>query len=389
MMEHEVIGLELIVVLILLFFVILWQNDSRVNFIPSSVIAVVLGMVVSLTLNLAPFDFAPELFLYLLLPIILLNSSFKFNVRSLRNTWMSSLVFSFFGTIFSIVLIAWGITVFVPSMDVVNALVMASILAPTDTVATIMLSQSLDDPFIAQVLENEAVMNDAISVVFVRLFLTISRQHQQLNKWVPMRAVGTSVLLMVLSCVFGILSAYTMRQFDSKSVPVHYIVPLTVYAICEYVGISGIVGLFMYGAFVKVPNEVKGSLENISVIVEAYVYLTLGLALHTYDWTTFGLSLMILTLCITSRTMVVFVLGGCLRLCGRKQWTIRTLLFFSMCGIRGAISFSMCMGLRSEWSSFISSTTFVVIISTIVSIGSLQKCLHKILLEKKCIIGSI
>jgi len=388
-MEHEVIGLELVVILILLLLVVLWKNDSRVNCIPSSVVAVVIGMVVSLTLNLAPFVFAPELFLYLLLPVILLNSSFKFNVRSLRKTWMSSLVFSFFGTIFSIVLIAWGITVFVPSMDVVDALVMASILAPTDTVATIMLSQSLDDPFIAEVLENEAVMNDAISVVFVRLFLSMSIRHQELNKWVPVRAVGISVLFMALSCIFGILCAFTMRQVEPTDVPTHYLVPLMVYSICEYVGISGIVGLFMYGAFVKVPKEVKHSLENMSVIVEAYVYLTLGLALRTYDWSTFGISVVILILCVTSRTIVVFALGGCLRLCGRQQWTIRTLLFFSMCGIRGAISFSMCMGLRSEWSSFAKSTTFVVVMATIISMGSLQKCMHKILLEKKGIIGSI
>ena len=362
-MEHEVIGLELVVILILLLLVVLWKNDSRVNCIPSSVVAVVIGMVVSLTLNLAPFVFAPELFLYLLLPVILLNSSFKFNVRSLRKTWMSSLVFSFFGTIFSIVLIAWGITVFVPSMDVVDALVMASILAPTDTVATIMLSQSLDDPFIAEVLENEAVMNDAISVVFVRLFLSMSIRHQELNKWVPVRAVGISVLFMALSCTFGILCAFTMRQVEPTDVPTHYLVPLMVYSICEYVGISGIVGLFMYGAFVKVPKEVKHSLENMSVIVEAYVYLTLGLALRTYDWSTFGISVVIFDIVCNESNDCCLCIGRLFAFVwGRQQWTIRTLLFFSMCGIRGAISFSMCMGLRSEWGSFVKSTTFVVVI---------------------------
>jgi len=385
-MEHEVIGFELVVLLILLLIVIIWENDVRVNWIPSSVIAVMIGMIVSTlwkSKNENPFVFAPELFLYLLLPIILLNSSFKFNIKSLRKTWMSSLAFSFLGTICSIGMIAWGIRVIVPKMNWVDALSMASILAPTDTVATLMLSKSLDDTFIAEVLENEAVMNDAIAVVFVRLFSTMSVQHQLLNRWIPMRAVGISLLFMCLSALFGALSAFCMRETKIKNVSIHFIVALMVYAICEYVGISGIVGLFVYGSLVKPSNKVKNSITNISVIVEAYVYLTLGLALHTYDIEKFGLSFLILISCITSRVLVVFVVGGCLRLFGRKQWSIRTLLFFSMCGIRGAISFAMCIGLRSDWSSFVQSTTFVVIIFTIVTMGTLQKCMQKILLKKK------
>jgi len=378
-----VIGLELVVLSILLLIVICWENDERVNWIPSSVIAVVIGMVVSTlwkSTNDVPFVFAPELFLYLLLPIILLNSSFKFNVKSLRNTWMSSLAFSFPGTISSIGMIAWGIRVIVPEMKWVDALSMASILAPTDTVATIMLSKSLDDTFIAEVLENEAVMNDAIAVVFVRLFSTMSVQHQVLNRWIPVRALGTSILFMCLSAIFGALSAFSMRETKIKNVSIHLVVALMVYATCEYVGISGIVGLFMYGSLLNPSNEVKVSITNMSVIVEAYVYLTLGLALHTYDMSKAGLSFLILIACVTSRVLVMFVMGGCLRLFGRKQWTIRTLLFVSMCGIRGAISFAMCIGLRSDWSSFVQSTTFVVIIFTIITMGTLQKCMQKILL---------
>ena len=377
------IGLELVVLLILLLVVVIWENDVRVNWIPSSVVAVIIGMIVSTlwkSTNDVPFAFASELFLYLLLPIILLNSSFKFNIKSLRKTWMSSLAFSFPGTICSIFLIAWGIRVVVPEMMWVDALSMASILAPTDTVATMMLSKTLDDTFIAEVLENEAVMNDAIAIVFVRLFSTMSVRHQVLNRWIPMRAAGISIFFMALSSIFGALCAFSMRETKIKNVSIHFIVALMVYAICEYVGISGIVGLFVYGSLANPSSEVKDSITNISVIVEAYVYLTLGLALQTYDMSKIGLSFLILVCCITSRVIVVFLLGGCLRLFGRKQWTVSSLLFFSMCGIRGAISFAMCMGLRSDWSSFVQSTTFVVIIFTIITMGSLQKCMQKILL---------
>lgn len=384
-MEHA--AQEMVVLLILLLFVIVWDTVETVRWIPSSVVAVALGMIVAGVTgsNDTPFMFAPDLFLYLMLPTILLNSSFKFRPESLRRTWLSSMVFALVGTLLTIMLIGWGIltwtSMFNMKMTFVDALLIASLLAPTDTVATIMLSKSLDDKFIAEVMENEAVLNDAISVVLVRLFANMSSRHQQLNRWVPLRAVGTSILFMCLSAFVGFLSAKLVRRLRLEKPSIHFIVALIVYGCCEFVGISGIVGLFTYGSLVKPPKIVSETIENVSVIIEAYVYLTLGLAVHTTSSIFLGPSFLILVSCVVSRVLVVFGLGGCLRCCGREQWTVPSLFFFSLCGIRGAISFAMCMGLMSEWRDFIQSTAFVVIVSTIISMGTLQKCMHKLLLE--------
>jgi len=386
-MEHDIAAIDMVVLLILLLCVIVWNTVERVRWIPNSVVAVVLGMIVAFWSgsDSAPFVFAPELFLYLLLPVILLNSSLRFRPESLRRTWLSSMMFAWVGTMASIALIAWGIVTWTSMsgirMQFVDALLVASLLAPTDTVATLMLSKTLDDPFIAEVMENEAVLNDAIAVVLVRLFATMSVNHQQLNRWIPVRAAGISVLFMCLSASFGYGCARLVRRLHIQTASIHFIVALIVYAVCEYVGISGIVGLFTYGSLVRPPEIVKTTVENVSEIVEAYVYLTIGLALHTYDTSLMSVSFLILLTCIVSRVLVVFCLGGCLRGCGRAQWTAPTLLYFSMCGIRGAISFAMCMGLRSEWHEFIQSTAFVVIVSTILSMGTLQQCMQHLLLR--------
>lgn len=386
-MEHEIAAIEMVILLILLLCIILWNTIDRLKWIPNSVVAVALGMIVASWSgsNDTPFVFAPELFLYLMLPIILLNSSFRFRPESLRRTWLSSMMFAWVGTLLTIALIAWGIVVwssmFGLSISFVDCLLISSLLAPTDTVATLMLSKTLDDTFIAEVMENEAVLNDAISVVLVRLFATMSVNHQQLNRWVPVRAVGISIAFMCAACAVGVCSARVVRTLNIHTPSVHFIVALIVYALCEYVGISGIVGLFAYGSMVRPPDIVQSTLHNISEIVEAYVYLTLGLALHSYDTSLLGLSLLILLSCIVSRVLVVFALGGCLHVCGRPRWTLSTLLYFSMCGIRGAISFAMCMGLRSEWRSFIQSTAFVVIVATILTMGTLQKCMQTLLLQ--------
>jgi NhaP-type Na+/H+ or K+/H+ antiporter len=332
-------------------------------------------------------SFASEMFLFLGLPPILFHSSLKFKMDSLRRTWLSSALFSWAGTIGSVFLIAWGIMVWTSGtrieMSPVDALLFASILAPTDTVATISLSTAIrSDPdcgesAILEVLENESVMNDAISVVLVRLFASMNESHQQLDRWVPMEVVGLSVLYSFVAIIWGYFISTLMNRFEVKDMTVHYVVALIVYATCECVDVSGILGLFVYGSLVNVPKNVSESIGSLSLIIESSVYLMLGLALHTYDMTLFGLSLLVLLSCIVARVLMVFFLGVLLRCCGRKWWTIRSLMFFSLCGVRGAISFALCQGIND---TFIKSTTFVVIVTTIVVMGSLQKCMFRLFL---------
>jgi len=157
----------------------------------------------------------------------------------------------------------------------------------------------------------------------------------------------------------------------------HYLAALMVYAICECVDISGILGLFVYGSILNCPKEVEHAVGSLALMIESSVYLFLGLSLYSYNPTFMGTSLLILLSCISARVIVVFVIGYLLRCCGYKYWSFRTLLFFSMCGVRGAISFALSKNLNQKFSV---ETTFVVIITTMVVLGSLQKCMYTLLL---------
>jgi len=379
-MLHSYVGKEIVVILILMSFVILWER--YVTSIPSSAFAVVLGMFVSIFfggMDDSSLRFTSELFLYLLLPPIIFHSSLNFKLETLRTTWLSSLTFAWLGTFLAVCLIAWGICVWCGlyhhDILMVESLILASILAPTDTVSTISMSKNLKmkDRYILDVLENESVMNDAMSVVLFHLFSKIS----SLDSWVPIEVIGFSILYSCIAVGLGLCSAKAMKYVNVDVVPVHYIVALLIYAICEWTGLSGILCLFSYGSYCRVPDEVRHTMKSVSALFESYVYLMLGLELQSYDTSLFGLSFLILTSCIVARVVSVFILGGCLRACGRDKWTPRSLMFFSMCGVRGAISYA----LTSSQSQFMRGTTFVVIISTILSMGIFQKCMYKILLE--------
>ena len=127
-----------------------------------------------------------------MLPPMLLHSSFNFEIESLKLNWVGSLTFASLGTLFCVGWIAYGILVwsyyYELDISLSRALVYASVLAPTDTVATISMTRSLDivNPYIFNVLENESVMNDAISVVLWCLFRQIDESDCRLSKWTPL-----------------------------------------------------------------------------------------------------------------------------------------------------------------------------------------------------------
>jgi len=286
------------------------------------------------------------------------------------------------------VLIAWGILVWTRdtpnAMSLTEALLLASVLAPTDTVATLSLTHNLAENVISQdsrlvldVLENESVMNDAISIVLVHLWATALDTHKQLDRWIPMEVVILSILYSVAAAIVGYISAMVMNKIRIQDMSLHYLVALMVYATCECVDISGILGIFVYGSILNCPKEVENAVGSLALMIESAVYLFLGLSLYSYNPKFIGASFLILLSCISARVIVVFMVGSLLRCCGHKYWSFRTLLFFSMCGVRGAISFALSQNLNQKFSM---ETTFVVIIATMLILGSLQKCMYTLLL---------
>lgn len=386
-MKHDRIGKEFVLLLIMISIVITFPKIKCMRWLPPAVFAVLLGMFVSVMAGQSVI-FETEIFLYLGLPPILFHSALKFKYDSLRRTWLSSVTFSWCITLMSVVLIAWGILVWTRdtpnAMSLTEALLLASVLAPTDTVATLSLTHNLAENVISQdsrlvldVLENESVMNDAISIVLVHVWATALDTHKQLDRWIPMEVVSLSILYSVAAAIVGYISAMVMNKIRIQDMTLHYLVALMVYATCECVDISGILGIFVYGSILNCPKEVENAVGSLALMIESAVYLFLGLSLYSYNPKFIGTSFLILLSCISARVIVVFMVGSLLRCCGHKYWSFRTLLFFSMCGVRGAISFALSQNLNQNFSM---ETTFVVIITTMLILGSLQKCMYTLLL---------
>ena len=105
-------------------------------------------------------------------------------------------------------------------------LLFASILAPTDTVATISMTRSIEtsDKYILEVLENESVLNDALSVVFVRLFHAMVEADRTMDHWVPLEIVGFSLLSLVIAIGLAWVTAWFINRHAVKNTSVHYLI---------------------------------------------------------------------------------------------------------------------------------------------------------------------
>lgn len=368
---------DFVYLLVLITVVVIWGQFRISSYVPSSVFAVIVGMAVSSIWKEIPFHFAPDFFMYILLPPILLQSAFEFNLLSLRQTWLPSLLFAIPGTLLSVLVIAGGIYVWTDEIDKLNILIFAAILAPTDTVATLALRNRINyNGVILDVLENESIMNDAISVALVHILVKIKAGTEAISSgWLFSEIVLLSSLNLLISGLLGVAFSHLMNKIASLDISVHYLTSLLLYGLCESVGISGIVTLFVYGSAVKSPPEFQKTVGAVASIMESYVYLMLGFALPSFHFSM--LSVLILSTCVMSRIVVVFFLGTALRLCGYQQWTLPKLLFFSLCGVRGAISYALCLEVGTPFQK---SSTFVVVMSTIICMGCLQRCMHQILL---------
>ena len=93
--HHSLLGAEVVTMLGLISIVIGWSKIKKLNCVPSSVVAVCLGLITAMTIpGSRDMHFISEIFLYLLLPPILLNSALQFRIESLKRTWLSSFLYA-------------------------------------------------------------------------------------------------------------------------------------------------------------------------------------------------------------------------------------------------------------------------------------------------------
>lgn len=154
--------------------------SKRLSKLPLTILLVFIGMALSgLSVRmpflepLATFELTPALVLFVFIPTLIFESSFKLDVRQVAGNIWPILTLAVPGLLLSTLII--GLTmVWLSGFDLLVALLLGAILSATDPVAVIAIFKQLGVPERLTILvEGESLFNDATSLVFATLLLGI------------------------------------------------------------------------------------------------------------------------------------------------------------------------------------------------------------------------
>ena len=330
---HEHIGAELVLAAYALIALILLATWAERRHIPSSVAAIVGGMVAGVMLRLTGADessslgalremifFDEQLFYYLLLPPIIFEAGFSLKQTHFFDNLGTILLFAVVGTALTmgvvglLVLragqagwfaeeIAAGAAAHDDALDFStprDAYTFGALISATDPVATlsIMGAFTLHNPMLFTLVAGESVLNDAVAIVLVKIVQELPAAafaH-------PLGALGTGLVsfatILLGSLVVGLaLAAGSALLFRYIELANHAAFELSLLALCGYsayvtaeaLRVSGILALFVCGMAMgryhvhSMSSAARGAsavaLKSLAHLCETFVFAYMGLDL--------------------------------------------------------------------------------------------------------------
>lgn len=334
------------IVITIMMIILLFIKSS--GYTPVSAFGMALGAIAcklfQLTAAANAIQFKPEQFMYLLLPPIVLCSGLKFKWNRAIKTIGTSMVFAWLGTIGTAGWVGVGLWSYSNLEPWIVAFWIGSILSPTDPVGTLDIMKNLQgNEEIRLVLEHESLLNDAVAVMLVHMSRHAWEAQKTITKIESMEIFGMALGLACISCFIGCLGAWLVQKHQEAALVT--VVGMFLFSVSEFLGASGIISLFVFGACLSafgLREDIYKTIEYIADLSEMYVYVTMGSVITMIEWKYSWIGVNVIIACIVGRIINVFILGYLVRI-GGVTWSMFQLIFMSTCGMRGAVSLALAV----------------------------------------------
>ncbi|KAF8498094.1 sodium/hydrogen exchanger [Russula emetica] len=398
---------------------------KRIRAIHETVVSIIAGMVVGLSVRLAPghliremLTFKHTLFFNLLLPPIILASGYELKQESFFRNFGSILTFAFLGTFISAVGI--GVLVYIWSilgiesleLSLLECLTFGTTLSATDPVTILAIfKQHKVDPKLYTVIFGESLLNDAVSIV---MYETLSQFHGT-EIYLSSLFHGTGIFLlsfsvsMVLGVAFGLAMSLVLKH---SSLAVYPSIESCLVALCAYtcyffsngLSMSGIVSLLFCGITLKhyayhtmslrTQRATKYIFGTLAKLSENFIFIYLGMSLFTSPpsgekVTSYVKPLFIaitIVAVVFTRYAAVFPLSELINFFQRHARGQRSeelphayqmMLFWA--GLRGAVGVALAAGFKGPNAQTLRTTVLVVVVLTVVLFGGTTSRMLEIL----------
>lgn len=390
-----------ILILLAIGYVAMTIDKKQKNF-PLPVFLVAIGFGLSYIPYFNSISVSKEIIYNIFLPGLLFVSAYHYSATALKKHVKVIGMLSTVGLLVTAVILGlatyWMGTSF--EFSFVGALLIASILTPTDPVSVVsILKKSLDDPSVADIVDGESMINDGTSVVLFTVLLTMFTKQQSFEFW---SFVGEFFAVSIGGIATGLVAGWLVSKAihvssDRKhQVLLSVIIAYGAFHLSETLGFSGVLatvaaGIMLSAELGRAEKEKmhRESLDGFWEVAESgllsILFLVIGITAAHYllalsNW---WLALAIFVVSVITRFVVI---AGTMQIFSRyrSRLDVKKTSLLTWAGIRGTMSIFLLLSLADaadQSADILVSIGFAVVLLSLViqSIGIYP--LSKVLLE--------
>ncbi|WP_226660164.1 cation:proton antiporter [Pseudalkalibacillus hwajinpoensis] len=375
-------------ILILLFIgYLVYTIDNKQKNFPAPLVLLVLGISLSYLPFFSSVHITKDIIFEWFLPALLFISAYQFPFAHLKKHAGIIVALSTAGLLFSALIL--GSFLFVMSgaflsLSFVGALLIASILTPTDPVSVVsILKQASKDPKIADVVEGESMVNDGTSIVLFTVFagMYLGDKSFSISSFIydfALVSIGGIAIGAIFSWVVCRAISFThQRQYQ---VMLSIVLAYGSFYVAENLGVSGVLSVVAAGimlsyeldGFIK-ESHYREYLNSFWEVVEpsilALIFLLIGI--ETTNYLDFNYWIFAVLIFLASVVVRFLVLAGIIKSFSawRNEFNWKDISLVTWSGIRGTMSVALLLSLESEYgsgdSTLISLTFGAVLLSLV------------------------
>ncbi len=324
-------------------------------------------------------ELTPGLVLGLFVPPLIFEAAFHLQLKDLKADLTPIVAMAVPGVLLSTGIIA-AVLVIAGVLPLPAALIFGALISATDPVAVVATFRSVGAPKrLMTLVEGESLFNDGTAVVIFHIMLALALEGT-LN---PLEGVvdflRVSVGGLLIGGVLGYAVAKLIEQIDDYLIEVTLTTILAYgsFILAEHYHFSGVLAVVVAGL-------VNGNIgprgmtpstkmvlftvwEYIAFLANSFIFILLGISVEWEELLRYlGPSLIAVAAVLGGRFLVVYLLGGAVRLL-RHHVPVPFLLVMSWGGLRGAISVALALSLPAGISNRpqLLAMTFAVVLFTI------------------------
>ncbi|QCT88261.1 Na+/H+ antiporter [Escherichia sp. E4742] len=291
----------LLTILILTLVVSLTSVLTRISpiQIPLPLIQIAAGAVLAQPIFGLHVEFNPELFLLLFIPPLLFAESSKIQPKELIKHSREIVSLALALVLITIFGVGYVIHLLLPNVPLIAAFALAAVLSPTDAVALLgIVGKGRISKNIQEVLEGEALMNDASGLVALKFAVAVTMGTMEFSVHGAtiaffVVALGGIAVGIAVTWLYGkgllLISRYAHDE-PSIQIVLMLLLPFIVYLFAEHFGLSGILAAVAAGlttsrigvvhhAPIRLRIKAKSSWSMLEYVFNGMVFLILGLQL--------------------------------------------------------------------------------------------------------------